>query len=181
MSDFRDRIINFTKSEKEFPLLAALAAGLYPLLFYYYSNYTLLNSWQQFTFFIIYFLLIPVLVFKVATFLVQRIEFFKPIKRYVLPLLNFGWSAFLMVIITKGFNYKYIAFTVLVALILAVLFSKHFKKIIVFQFLLAIMVAIPLCNYMLFGIQNTDVWTTQPDDIESVELIKKTKHIFYTT
>ena len=173
MNNIRDRIINFTKSDEEFPVLAALAAGLYPLLFYYYSNFTLLNSWEQFVFFLVYFLVIPVFVFKIATVLIKRINYFKSIKRFVLPLFNFGWSAFLMVIITKGFNYKFIVFAVLGALILAVLFSKHFKKIIVFQFLLAVIVAMPLCNYMLFGIQKSTDWITQPDDIERVELVKK--------
>lgn len=178
MSNLRDRIIAFTKSEKDTPVIAAIAAGLYPLLFYYYSNFTLLNSWEQFTFFVIYFLIIPIVIFKIAHVVVNRITFFKAIKVYVLPILNFGWSAYLMVIITKGFNYKYIAIAVFLAIVLAVLLRNHFKKLVVFQFLLAVMVAIPLFKYVFFDVENPSNWTTQPDDIENVKFTN-TPNIYF--
>lgn len=178
MSNLRDRIIAFTKSDRDTPIVAAVAAGLYPLLFYYYSNFTLLNSWEQFTFFVVYFLIIPILVFKFSSVLVNRFSYFKSVKQFVLPILNFGWSAYLMVIITKGFSNKLITIAVLVAVILAVLFRKHFKKIIVFQFLLALMVIMPLCKYIFFDKQSPDEWTKQPDDIENI-LFKKTPNIYF--
>lgn len=173
MSNLRERIINFTKSEKKTPVLAAVAAGLHPLLFYYYSNFTLLNSWEQFAFFVVYFLIIPIVVFKFANILVHRISYFNAVNAFVLPILNFGWSAYLMVIITKGFNNKYIAIAVLVAIILAALLRNHFKKIIVFQFLLALMVAFPLLKYVFFDIQYPSAWTSQPDNIEKAILRQK--------
>lgn len=178
MSNLRDRIIKFTKSENDTPVITAIAAGLYPLLFYYYSNFTLLNSWKQFAFFIIYFLVIPIVVFKIAHVAANRMAFFKPIQAYVLPILNFGWSAYLMVVITKGFSNKYIAVAVFLAVILAVLLRNHFKKIVVFQFLLAVMVAFPLCKYVFFDVENPSNWTTQPDDIENVKF-KTTPNIYF--
>jgi len=178
MSDLRDRIIAFSKNEKDTPFMAAIASALYPLLFYYNANFTVLNSWEQLVFFIIYFLGIPIVVFKLSTIIVSRILFFNPIKAFVLPILNFIWFGYLMVIITEGFRYKYIAVIVFVALLFAVIFRKHFKKIIVFQFLLAIMVAIPLLKYMFFDIQNTDAWTNQPDDIENI-IFKSKPNIYF--
>ena len=40
MSNLRDRIIAFINSDEDKPLVAAIAAGLYPLLYYYNNNLT---------------------------------------------------------------------------------------------------------------------------------------------
>jgi hypothetical protein len=178
MRNLRDRIIAFAKSDKETPIISAIAAGLYPLLFYYYSNFSLLNSWEQFIFFVVYFLGVPILVFRLSAVLVKHISFLKRVQKFVLPILNLCWSAYLLVIITKGFDIKYIGVAVLLALVFAIVLLKYFKKIIVFQFLLAIMVAVPLFKYVFFEIESPDNWTKQPDNIKKV-ILKDKPNIYF--
>src|SRR5690606_14260168 len=137
----------FTESKKEMPLLAAIAAGLYPLVFYYYSNYTLINSGEQFVFFLIYFLGIPIISFYLVLFIIKKIPVLKPSLKFAIPVLNSVWMAYLLVIITKGFHLKFILLALFVAIVGAILVSKHFKKIIVFQLLLALMAIVLLLKY----------------------------------
>lgn len=164
----RKKIYQFLESSKEYPVLAAVAAGLYPLLYYYYSNYTLLNSSEQVIFFISYFLIIPILCFVVVWYIVNKITYFKPVKKWALPICNFAWMSYLIVLIIKGFHTKYILLVVVIAIGLAIIMRKHFKKIIILQLLLSALVLFPLVNYMVFGIEKPDTWLTQPDAIEDV-------------
>ncbi|MBP93353.1 MAG: hypothetical protein CMC55_04470 [Flavobacteriaceae bacterium] len=177
MGSFREDIIEFTKSSKQSPVLAAIAAGLYPLLYYYNANFTLLNSWEQVLFFSVYFIVAPIFVFLFCQWLVNKIIFFNPINRFLLPILNFSWLAYLLVIVTQGFSVKRIIVVVLVAILLAILLAKYFKKIIVIQLLMSVVVGGILLNYVFFDIQKPETWMHQPDDIETV-IFKKKPNIY---
>lgn len=167
MGDIRNSIIDFTKSPKPTPVLAAVAAGLYPLLYYYNSNFTVLNSWDQVLFFSIYFIIAPIFIFIFLQWLVNKISFFKAINHFLLPILNFGWLAYLVVIITQGFRIKLITLVVILAIIVAILMAKYFKKIIIIQLLMAVVVGGMLLNYAVFEIHKPATWMQQPDDIET--------------
>ena len=177
MGSFREDIIEFTKSSKQSPVLAAIAAGLYPLLYYYNANFTLLNSWEQVLFFSVYFIVAPIFVFLFCQWLVNKIIFFNPINRFLLPILNFSWLAYLLVVVTQGFSVKRIIVVVLVAILLAILLAKYFKKIIVIQLLMSVVVGGMLLNYVFFDIQKPETWMHQPDDIETV-IFKKKPNIY---
>ncbi len=177
MSTIRDAIINFTKSPKQAPVLAAIAAGLYPLLYYYNVNFTIINSWEQILFFTIYFIIVPILLFSFFLWLVNKISFFKPVSRFLLPILNFGWLAYLLVIITQGFKWKLVTAVVFAAILAAILLAKYFKKIIVIQLLMAVVVGGMLLNYLFFQIEKPETWMQQPDSIEAA--VFKTKPNIY--
>ncbi|WP_452227930.1 MULTISPECIES: hypothetical protein [unclassified Lacinutrix] len=178
LSDFRNKVISFLNSSKDYPILAAIASGLYPLTFYYYRNFTLINSWSQFLYFVFYFLIIPYVVFKIAYSLCIRVAFFKPIKKFVLPLLNFSWSIYLLIYVTIGFTFKTAVFAFVLVLIGTFLLYRYFNKIVVFQLLLAGVTFFWFSNYFLFNIKNPSTWISQPDSIEEV-IFKKKPNIYF--
>tara|TARA_A100000171_G_C2140399_1_gene155053 strand:- start:14579 stop:14923 length:345 start_codon:yes stop_codon:yes gene_type:complete len=51
------------KSQFKKIVLYGLAAGLYPIIFFYTNNFSLINSWRHFTFFIGLFLIAPICLF----------------------------------------------------------------------------------------------------------------------
>ena len=54
------------------PWLVGFFAGAYPMLFYAGNNYSLVNSWGHFWFFIGFFLILPMLMAKVTGEVIQR-------------------------------------------------------------------------------------------------------------
>ncbi len=173
LKDTQNKIIAFIDSNKDYPLIAAIASGLFPILYYYNSNLTLINSWDQFLFFILFFLVFPIIGFRIAYFTFSKIGILKAYKKYCLPVLNFTYSAFLIVIITFGFQEKIILFTaVFIAIILALVLYKHLNKIIVFQFLMAILTLVLLIIYMS-SLTNPSDWMVHSDNIEQVVMKKK--------
>ena len=173
MSNLRDGIIAFTKSEKEAPVVAAIAAGLYPLLYYYNKNFTLLNSWEQFFFFFFIFICIPIVLFLTANLIVKNVVVLKNYNNYIFSVFNFGLFAVFLVIITYGLKIKILLLASLIATLLGILFVKHLKKIIIFQFLLAIIVATKLIPDLYRHFTYSSDWMIQPDNIEQTVFKKK--------
>ena len=169
----REKVIQFINGSKKYVIVAALASGLYPLLYYYNANFTLVNSWSQFGFFIVCFLLIPCLVFWTANFIFNYIGVLKRYNKYVIPILNFTLFAVLLVISTQGFRKIILALAILISFVLAILFYKHLKKVIVFQFLLALIVFAKLIPDFYKHFTYSNQWMEQPDAIEEVLFVKK--------
>jgi len=61
----RSFVASFLKSSSTSVLLAGIAAGLYPILFYYSNNFQLVNTWQHFLFFVASFIGLPALLFYI--------------------------------------------------------------------------------------------------------------------
>jgi len=59
----RERILKFINNDKQYPILAGIASGLYSIFYYYYANFTQVNSWEQFAFFVGFFLIFPIVLF----------------------------------------------------------------------------------------------------------------------
>ena len=173
LGNLRNKIIFFLASKREIPILAGLAAGLYPLVYYYDKNFTLINSWNQFFFFLFIYILIPIITFYVIYKIFSKTSLLSKYGSYVLPILNLCLFAFLAVITTYGFNKKVFVFAVLIAFVLAVLLKNHFKKIVVFQLLLAALVFPKLLPDFYRYITYSKAWIQQPDAIEEVVFKKK--------
>lgn len=173
INKIRTRIISFVNNDKDYPILAAISAGLYPLLYYYNSNFTLVNSWSQFLFFIITYLLIPIGVFSLLSVSFKRVLRLKKLRKYVLPVLNFTVFVFLVIISTYGFKWMILSVSLIVAIILAILLQKHLKKVIVFQLLMTLIVASKLVPDLYRHVTYSSKWMDLSDNIENVEFVKK--------
>ncbi|MFL0352235.1 hypothetical protein [Xanthomarina sp. GH4-25] len=173
INKMRSGIMSFISNDKEYPIIAAVSAGLYPLLYYYNSNFTLVNSWSQFLFFVITYLLIPSGVFLGVFLFFKRVTPLQKFKKFALPVLNFMTFVFLIIISTYGFSWKVIAVSLIIAIALAILLQKHFKKVVVFQLLMTLIVATKLVPDVYRHLTYSSKWMEISDDIENVNFKKK--------
>ena len=144
MEKIRARFRVFIEGDKQYPVLIALASGLYPLLYYYNANFTLINSWSQFTFFVALFLIFPTVIFYLIYFLSRKIDILYKYKNHIFTVLNFSWFGFLLLLITKGVKLNFLVVVLVLALGFGVFFLKHLKKILLLQLFLAAFVSIQL-------------------------------------
>ncbi len=178
MSSLRQNVIKFIQSKKEIPIISAFAAGIYPLCYYYYSNVTLLNSWSQFLYCILIFIVLPIVVFKGVHILLKNVSQLSFIRKYTFSVLNFTWAAFLLVFITFGTKLKIIGLALIVAAAAGLLLYRFLKRIVVLQFLMATVATILLIKFLAFDVIYPDEWIGQPDNIKNAKL-KKTPNIYF--
>ncbi len=163
----------FFQNTNGYPALAAIASGLYPMLFYVSNNYTLVNSWQHLLYFTSIFLVIPVILFLIADKL-SHLSFLGRIQKSVLPFLNaFSFLFFMMVVLFAGLQPIVIAGVFVISLIYGLYFYRSYKKIIVLQFLLAIMGFVFFVPNIIRQATYSRHWLMQPDGIAETIFSKK--------
>ncbi len=159
-------------------VLAAVAAGLYPIFFYFSSNWALVNSWEHLAYFLGMFIGVPLLVFSTVHWATH--QWLSPKwARYVLPFLNIFVFLFLLKICLHAGIHKKLTLGILVlAALIAYFLHSHFKKIVGIQLLLA---SIGLFTLLpeIFKHRNFDTaWLEQPDAIEQTNF-QHTPNIYY--
>lgn len=173
MATSKNFIQRFLSSEKQFPVLAALAAGLYPIFFYYTNNYALVKSWQHLGYFVLVFVVAPIFIFFIAH-RISKLSFFHKIEKYVLPFMGvFAFLFFLKVCLYAGLQKKMIVGIIGIAGLFAFFLHKHYKKIIVLQLLLALIGLFTLVPTVIRQLNYSKEWLQQPDDIASAIFTKK--------
>lgn len=176
----RSHIINFINS-KDITIgllfISAVASGLYPLLHYFNSNFTQVNSWIQFVFLLGNFILLPCFLFYILYLSFSKISFLKKYGKYVVSILNYMCFIILVIVSTYGLKQNILILGLVMAFVLGILFYKHVRKIIVFQFLLGILVSTKLLPDLYRYSVYSDEWTEQPDDIEGA-LFKKKPNVY---
>ena len=161
---------DFLKSERQYPILYGLAAGLYPVLFYFSNNYSLINSVSHFWYFLIVFLLIPMVGFYVAN-QVFKLPKLQKWKKYVLPFLGvFVFLFLLKMCLFGGLQKKIIVLIIVVSGLTSYFLNKHFKKLLVFQLLLAATGLYTASNTLISQMNFTDQWQHLDDGILEVDL-----------
>ncbi len=168
----------FLNDNKAYPALAAIAAGLYPLLFYYTNNYKMINSWDHLGYFVSLFLLAPLVIFF-AAHIISKGVFFKKYKDFVLPFLNFFFFAFyLNIALYAGFSWLRTLVVFAIAVLFTMFLRKYFKKIIVFQLILAVIGIFTLTPVVIKQLNYSKEWMKQPDAIETA-VFKKKPNIYF--
>lgn len=161
-----------------YPIITAVAAGLYPLLFYYTNNYKMINSWGHLGYFVSVFLLFPIAVFFVAH-KISGVNLFKKFQPFVLPFLNFFFFfSYLNVALYAGFSWLRTIIIVGIAVLLTLLLRKFFKKIIGFQLILAAIGVFTLAPVVIKQLNYSKEWMEQPDAIEEA-VFKKKPNIYF--
>lgn len=154
-------------------LLAALAPGLYPIIFYYSKNFPSVNSWDHFWFFIVAFLLAPIATFFLAE-AIFRLKSLQKFQKYVLTFLNvFTFLFLLKVCYYIGVEKDKILLAFLIAAAIAFFLHKHLLKIIMLQFLFALAGIFNLVSTVVHFTSISEEWRQQPDNIASVSFKKK--------
>lgn len=177
IDNLRMSILKFIKSNKDVPFIAALSAGLFPILSYYAANFGYVNSFEHVLFFLILCIGIPFLSIIGFRFIFGTVNALHGYRKYIIPVLNIFWFGVLALVGTSGLNTLKVCIVVVLALLLGVLLAKHIKKLIVFQLFMAC-VAVFWVAPKLYAesFQSTD-WMSQPDYIEEV-VFKKSPNIY---
>jgi len=166
------------KSFNSCPVLAAVAAGLYPLLFYYSRNFTLINSWAHLVFFIAVFLICPIVLFVIANKLFT-ISALRKWQKYLLPFLNILVFLFLLkVCLYAGIQKKITLGILVLAVGISFFLYKYFKKFIILEFILAFIALLTLVPVIIKNVSYSSAWTEQPDAIKEV-VFKQKPNVYY--
>lgn len=159
-------------------IIAAVAAGLYPLLFYYTNNYKMINSWGHLGYFVSLFLLFPIVVFVVSNYIFS-LGSLKKWKPLVLPFLNFFFFfSFLDVALYAGFGWGRTGVVFAVSILFTIIFRNFFKKIIGIELILAVIGIFTLMPVVYAQLNYSKEWMVQPDAIESA-IFKKKPNLYY--
>ncbi len=160
------------------PITVALAVGLYPIISYYSNNFTLVNSWKHLGFFLFFFIFLPILLFYTVTLILKKLPR-KNIYKYVLPFLNIFLFLFLTKIsIYAGINKKLALAIFFISILLAVILHKHFKKIVLFEYLLIIVGLFNLAPVLVKNLTISNEWKLQPDTIEQI-VFKNKPNVYF--
>ena len=163
----------FLSSNRQYPILAGIAAGLYPIFFYYSNNFTLINTWLHLLYFLLWFLVVPAGVIFLASKLF-KIEKLSKWRKYIVPFLNIFIFLFLLKIcLYAGIQRKMIVGIFIIAVLLSYFLKNHFKKIIVIQLILAFIGLMTLIPVLFKQLNYSEVWKVQPDTIEQAVFNKK--------
>lgn len=168
-----DKLRKFLNDPNVNPMLAGLAAGLYPILFYYTNNYTLINSWGHLGYFLTFFVLLPIVMLTLVD-KIAKLKLFQKWKKYILPFLNLFIFFFLLkVCLYAGLQKKITLGILIVASLIAFFLYKYFKKWVVIQLVLAIIGVFTLAPVVISQLSYSKKWMEQPDDIENAVFKKK--------
>lgn len=163
--------------KKEFikinPITVGLATGLYPFLYNYWSNFTLVDSLSQLLFFVTFFLIFPIAINFTLKISSKRSHFISKNYTLLLTLSNLvGFAAFITFSMV-GPKKKLILLIVILSIGLAFLLKKHLSKVLLVEYLLAIIVGVQLTHYVTNNINFSSEWKQLPDDISEATFTKK--------
>ncbi|MBK5213895.1 MAG: sulfatase-like hydrolase/transferase [Flavobacteriaceae bacterium] len=168
----------FLDSNKEFPVLAAVAAGLYPVLFYYSRNFDMVRSWQHLLYFAGVFILLPIIIFLAAHKL-SKLKIFEGYAKYVLPFLNvFTFLFFLKTFLFVPVERKIILGIFIFSVLFARFLYPYFKKVIVVELLLALIGFFTVSQLIYEKLTYSEAWMQQPDAIANV-VFKKKPNVYF--
>lgn len=173
MSKLRKYIENFVASQKEYPIVFAIAAGLYSFIYTYHSNFMLVNSTFQFFVILATYILLPIVVILAIWHLVKRTKFLSNYQQYLLPILNATIFGFYFIGRIYGFHQRKIILAYLIGFtLLAILLRKHYKKIVVVQFIMAFVAFVTLLPTLYRATFDSNEWRNFPEEVVQTKFNK---------
>lgn len=160
------------------PIFIGLGVGFYPLVFYYSRNFGMVNSWEQFGYFLVLFLFFPIVFFSFLKWF-SKFSFVSKLAKYVLPFFSvFIFLFFIKIILYTDVQRKIILGICIISFLASFFLHKHFKKWVAIQLLLGGIGFFSLVPIMFKYLNYSDAWQQQPDEIESV-VFEKRPNIYY--
>ncbi|MBT8261709.1 MAG: hypothetical protein KJO05_02735 [Bacteroidia bacterium] len=173
-----NKLTAFFQNKKLFPAFVGFASGLYPIIFYYSNNFSLINSWRHLGFFICLFLFVPMVACYLG-FRIFNMEMFKRVKKFLLPFLSVSFFlVFLEISLFASLKVWLTLGIIVIAVIAAILLHRHLKKIMIIQFILAFLGLFTLVPTLIKQFSYSDEWMVQPDNIEE-GVFKKKPNVYF--
>lgn len=158
-------------------LIFGFSAGLYPLIYIYSNNFSLLSSWYQFLYLLGQFVLLPALLFVAIKFFVIKLQLFVNHTALILTFFNLLIFSSLIIYATYGLNKKLQLLILVFTFGISFLLFIHIRKLIRFQLLLAGIGVVFLLPSLLKYYKYSDISHLQNGDILKIKL-NKTPNIY---
>tara|TARA_R100000935_G_C2824761_1_gene161686 strand:+ start:304 stop:1794 length:1491 start_codon:yes stop_codon:yes gene_type:complete len=173
--------INLTKkpmqdAKRTYPVKVAIAAGLYPFLHYYNSNFDLADSWLQLGFLLAISFGLPLLLIAISK-PIFKISWLHSFEKYRLTAVNLVVFSGLIALLVFLGNKKTIAVVLLLGGLLSFVVYRQLNKIIIIQFLLAALSFVTLVPRLWFMVTYDASWTQIETSLQETTL-KKTPNIY---
>ena len=153
LARLRTLVTNFLNNDKQFPTVIAIAAGLYPMLYRYSRNFSLVNSGSHLLFFLVVFIGIPIVVYNISYWLLKRAKLVR-FSTGLSALFNvFSFLFFIKTIIYFGLHLKKTLLVIFLAILfaavlcdlLSLIFSPFFVQAY-FQYIILLSLKISIVN-----------------------------------
>ena len=165
----KNPIQKFLSSKKEFPLVAGILSGVYPMFFYATNNYTLVNTWGHLLYFVGVFIILPVLLIY-GVYIVSKSVSAGKFTKYVIPVLgSFLFMFFMHIAVYGGLRIKIILGLFIIACGIGYFLWRHSKKILVIQAILGLIGFVTFIPKPFESAAYDESWQEQKDAIESVQ------------
>ena len=139
------------EAKRTYPVKVAIAAGLYPFLHYYNSNFDLADSWLQLGFLLAISFGLPLLLIAISK-PIFKISWLQSFEKYRLTAVNLVVFSGLIALLVFLGNKKTIAVVLLLGGLLSFVVYRQLNKIIIIQFLLAALSFVTLVPRLWFMI-----------------------------
>jgi hypothetical protein len=167
----KDKIVKYLSSKDHFWWTVTLLPGCYAIIYLYLKNYTIVNSWQQLSSFIVCFVLIPSLLFLLLDLLFKRKM---PERRAQLywSFLLINFSIIFSLSIYLGWRWKALILVALLAIAASFFMAKHYKKIVLLLSIMCLVASGQLLFFISSYVLSSEDWV-QPMAFESSVFQKK--------
>lgn len=150
----------------------ALAAGLYPFFHYYSNNFNIADSWQQFLFLFSLCIVAPLGIVFILPY-IFRSGWLKKLQPYFLTAFNFLYFTGLLGLLIFHFRKGVFVLILSGVGLLSLVLYRFLTKIIILQFLLAIMSLFTVIPRLYFVYMYDDNWTKISENIDAVRFKKR--------
>ena len=158
-----------TKERLYRPWLVGLCAGLYPILFYVGNNYSLVNSWGHFMFFLTTFLVLPAISAELGAFLLKKKIGARSVD-FWLAFLGFGlFFFFIKTTLLEAPHRKITLLIIILAGVYAYYLGRHHHKLMILQGFMAIMALLPVLGQVYHNLSLSESWKEIPEEVLLVE------------
>lgn len=138
----------------------------------------MINSWEQFVYFWLLFIALPIVFFSALKWFLT-LTFASKWGKYLLPFFSvFLFLFYIKIILYAAVERKIILGIFIVSALIAYFLYKHFKKWILLQLILAVIGFVGLIPMLFKYLNYSSDWMQQPDNIEEVVFQKK-PNIYY--
>ncbi|MCZ6595139.1 MAG: hypothetical protein O6943_09525 [Bacteroidetes bacterium] len=162
---------NPTTYTRRFQILAAVAAGLYPIIHYYNGNLEMADSWIQLLFLLGVGITLPTLLMLLSR-PIFRIKPLQKLAKYRVAAINLSFFFGLLSMLIFLTNRKIIVLVFLGAVLLSFILYKYLKKIVIIQYILAFLSILTFVPKAGFALKHTNDWALPADDIVSTSFKK---------
>ncbi|PQJ31005.1 hypothetical protein BST92_03235 [Nonlabens arenilitoris] len=162
----KDKILSYLNNNNHYWWTVGLLPGMYAMTYLYTNNYTLVNSWTQFSYLVLTMTIIPSTITILGNFLLRnKSQRIKTIFNSSVFIITAGIT--LSLVIYFRYRWKGIILLIVAAIVVSWLIGKHYKKGVLFLALMTL-IGIAQFNYYYFTkIINKEQWITDNNIAET--------------